>query len=40
MTGEIADYLEHLAKERSLSAHTVNAYRRDLDDFAIYLATY
>ena len=37
---EIADFLEHIAKERSLSPHTVHAYSRDLDAFAVFLATY
>ncbi len=36
---EINEYLVHLTKERDLSPHTVSAYRRDLRDFSIYLAT-
>lgn len=30
---ELADYLEHLEKERQVSPNTVKAYRRDLDTF-------
>jgi len=33
-----AEFLDHLANERRLSAHTVAAYRRDLDAFAAELA--
>lgn len=33
----IEDFLNHLAVERSLSTHTVAAYRRDLSKFALYL---
>lgn len=29
----VADYLEHLEKERQVSPHTVTAYRRDLEAF-------
>jgi integrase/recombinase XerC len=36
----VAEFLEHLAKERSLSAHTVQAYSRDLDAFTEFLAGY
>jgi integrase/recombinase XerC len=32
-------YLEHLELERSLSPHTLRAYRGDLDDFAGFLAS-
>ena len=35
---EIDEYLTHLTKERDLSPNTVSAYRRDLRDFATYLA--
>ena len=35
---EIDEYLVHLVKERDLSPHTVNAYRRDLREFCTYLA--
>jgi integrase/recombinase XerC len=37
---EVAQYLEHLAKERDVAPNTVRAYRRDLDDFVTYLAGY
>ena len=30
---EVSEYLEHLAKERDVSPHTVKAYARDLDAF-------
>jgi integrase/recombinase XerC len=33
-------FLRHLADERNLSAHTVSAYRRDLDDLSAFLADY
>ena len=36
---EIGEYLLHLIKERDLSPHTVNAYRRDLRDLSAYLAS-
>ena len=35
---EVADYLDHLAKERDVSPNTVLAYRRDLHDFVEFLA--
>jgi integrase/recombinase XerC len=35
---EVAEFLEHLAKERDLSPNTVVAYRRDLRDFTDWLA--
>lgn len=35
----LADYLEHLEKERDVSPHTLAAYRRDLASFSAYLAT-
>jgi integrase/recombinase XerC len=31
---EVAEYLEHLEKERDVSPHTVKAYARDLEDFS------
>lgn len=34
----IERYLEHLLEERGLSAHTLRAYRRDLDQFLDFLA--
>ena len=34
----IRDYLEHLDLERNLSAHTLRAYRGDLDRFVTFLA--
>ena len=37
---EMSDFLEHLAKERDVSPHTVTAYTRDLADFVRYLGTY
>lgn len=37
---EIAAYLEHLEKERQVSAHTLKAYRRDLDAFVGFLDRY
>jgi integrase/recombinase XerC len=36
----IADYLDHLAKERDVSPNTVKAYRRDLSEFTDYLVKY
>jgi integrase/recombinase XerC len=38
--GEVADYLEHLAKERDVSPNTVRAYGRDLRDFVAFLGKY
>ncbi len=35
----VARYLDHLAYEKRSSAHTVAAYRRDLEQFARYVAT-
>jgi integrase/recombinase XerC len=37
---DVADYLEHLAKERDVSPNTVVAYRRDLEAFVDFLAPY
>ena len=34
----LADFLEHLEFERTLSPHTVSAYRRDLEPFVGFLA--
>ena len=36
----VADYLNHLAKERDVSPNTVTAYRRDLRDFVAFLVKY
>jgi integrase/recombinase XerC len=38
--GEVAEYLEHLAKERDVSPNTVRAYSRDLRDFVAFLGKY
>jgi integrase/recombinase XerC len=40
MSPEIADYLEHLAKERDVSPNTVRAYDRDLKEFVSFLGRY
>jgi len=40
MGAEIADYLEHLAKERDVSPNTVRAYDRDLKEFVSFLGRY
>jgi integrase/recombinase XerC len=37
---EVSDYLQHLAKERDMSPHTVSAYERDLTEFVGFLSTY
>ena len=37
---EVADYLDHLAKERDVSPNTVRAYERDLHEFVAYLGRY
>jgi integrase/recombinase XerC len=37
---EVAEYLEHLAKERDVSPNTVRAYERDLRDFVEFLGRY
>ena len=36
----VAEFLEHLQKERDLSPNTLQAYARDLAEFVAYLATY
>jgi integrase/recombinase XerC len=36
----ITEFLRELESGRQLSAHTVSAYRRDLDEFTKFLATY
>ncbi len=38
MNSLIAEYLGHLSVERGASAHTVDAYRRDLDAYVAFLA--
>ena len=38
LTGEVERYLDHLAVERGLSTHTVEAYRRDLKRYATLCA--
>jgi integrase/recombinase XerC len=38
--GEVAEYLDHLAKERDVSPNTVRAYERDLRDFVGFLGRY
>jgi integrase/recombinase XerC len=37
---EVAEYLEHLAKERDVSPHTLRAYERDLRELTAFLAQY
>ena len=37
---DVAGFLEHLEKERDVSANTLTAYRRDLDEFVSYLSGY
>ncbi|HJU65373.1 MAG TPA: tyrosine recombinase XerC [Gemmatimonadaceae bacterium] len=37
---QLADFLEHLEKERNDSPHTLRAYRRDLEDFVQFLGGY
>ena len=39
-SGEVADFLLHLEKERNVSPNTVLAYRRDLGVFVEYLGEY
>ena len=36
----VAEWLEHLEKERQVSPHTVSAYRRDLESFVEFAARY
>ncbi|MEK7381280.1 MAG: site-specific integrase, partial [Gemmatimonadota bacterium] len=36
----VADFLDHLAKARDQSPHTVSAYRRDLDAFIAFAGRY
>ncbi|MEJ7759473.1 MAG: tyrosine recombinase XerC [Gemmatimonadaceae bacterium] len=37
---EVEEFLTHLEKERDLSPHTLNAYRRDLGELLAYLTDY
>ena len=37
---EVAEFLEHLAKERDLSPHTLRAYERDLRELTAFFAQY
>ena len=37
---QVADYLDHLAKERDVSPNTVRAYERDLSEFVEFLGRY
>ena len=37
---EVADYLDHLAKERDVSPNTVRAYSRDLRELVAFLSRY
>ncbi|MEW5918050.1 MAG: site-specific integrase, partial [Gemmatimonadota bacterium] len=37
---DIADFLEHLTKERDVSPHTVEAYGRDLRELTFFLIRY
>jgi integrase/recombinase XerC len=39
-TGEVAEFLTHLEKERDVSPHTLTAYRRDLEEFVEFLGKY
>lgn len=36
----IEEFLEHLEKERNVSAHTLKAYRRDLEELVTFLTKY
>ncbi len=40
MRVELRGYLDHLTAERQLSSHTIEAYRRDLDDLVSFLDGY
>lgn len=39
MTGEIGDFLDYMAIEKNVSPNTVDAYRRDLEDFIGFLTS-
>ncbi len=38
LSGEVAEYLDHLTVERGLSPNTLSAYRRDLAKYQLFLA--
>jgi integrase/recombinase XerC len=40
VSGDVSDYLRHLAKERDVSPNTVKAYERDLQEFVTFLGGY
>lgn len=40
MKPEVEEFLLHLEKERDVSAHTLKAYRRDLDELLAFLGSY
>jgi len=40
VTGDVGEYLRHLAKERDVSPNTVTAYERDLHEFVGFLGGY
>jgi len=40
MSQEVDEFLLHLEKERDVSAHTLRAYRRDLDELLGFLGSY
>ncbi len=39
-SGDVAEYLRHLSKERDVSPNTVKAYQRDLHEFVEFLGGY
>jgi integrase/recombinase XerD len=39
MDTSVAEYLGHLAVERGASAHTISAYRHDLTEYTVFLAS-
>ena len=39
-SGDVAEYLRHLSKERDVSPNTVRAYQRDLHEFVEFLGGY
>ena len=40
MSSAVRDYLQHLEKERNVSAHTLKAYERDCTEFVAFLTDY